>query len=164
LKKISQETGLEVVIVRSTLVYGKNAPGNFGSLSRLINKTHFLPFGLIKNRRSFIAVQNLVDLLITCAEHPLAAGHTFLASDDSSISTRGFTDAIAKGLNKSLIQLPVPIGFMKLCAKLVGKSAIAEQLFCNLEVDSSDVHDILDWKPPFTLEEAMASLIENKND
>lgn len=162
LKKIAAETGLEVVIVRPTLVYGANAPGNFGSLIKLVKKVPFLPFGLINNKRDFIAVQNLTDLLLTCAKHPNAAGHTFLASDGQSVSTKTFTNAIAKGLNKSLIQIPIPVSLMRLGCKLIGKSAMADQLLGNLEVDSSNVQEILGWTPPYTMEQAMASLSETK--
>ncbi|HFI8806781.1 NAD-dependent epimerase/dehydratase family protein [Escherichia coli] len=143
LKKIGEETGLEVVIVRPTLVYGPNAPGNFGMLTKLVKKLPILPFGLANNRRDFIAVQNLADLLITCATHPNAAGHTFLASESETVSTKQFTNAIAKGLGKKVIQLPIPVSLMRLAGRLVGKSAMIEQLFGNLEVDSSNIQQVL---------------------
>lgn len=162
LKKLSEKTGLEVVIVRAPLIYGLNAPGNFGALTHLINKYPVLPFGLAKNRRDFIAVQNLVDLLLVCANHPDAAGHIFLASDCETVSIKEFTNAIAKGLNKKLIQLPVPVSLMRFAARLIGKSAMVEQLLGNLQVDSSNVKEVLDWVPPYTMEQAMASLSENK--
>ena len=158
LKKIAEETGLEVVIVRPTLVYGSNAPGNFGLLTKLVTKLPLLPFGLVNNKRSFIAVQNLTDLLLTCAKHPNAAGHTFLASDSKSISTKEFTSAMAKGLNKSIYQLPVPISIMRLGAKLIGKQSMAEQLLDNLEVDSSNAFDVMGWRAPYTMEQAMGLL------
>ncbi|WP_160054010.1 NAD-dependent epimerase/dehydratase family protein [Shewanella litoralis] len=159
---IAADSGLEVVIVRPTLVYGSNAPGNFGILTKLITKTPLLPFGLTNNKRDFIAVQNLADLLITCAKHPNAGGHTFLASDGETVSIKDFTNAIAKGLNKKLIQLPVPVSLMFLAARIVGKKAMAEQLLGNLQVDSSNAQEVLGWVPPFTMEQAMASLSENK--
>lgn len=162
LKEIADKTGLELVIVRPTLVYGPAAPGNFGMLTRLVNKLPFLPFGLANNQRDFIAVQNLADLLVTCAKHPGAAGYTFLASDGETVSIKEFTNAIAKGLNKKLIQLPVPVSLMRFAARLVGKSAMAEQLLGNLQVDSSNAKDVLGWVPPYTMEQAMASLSENK--
>ncbi|EKO3569638.1 NAD-dependent epimerase/dehydratase family protein [Vibrio metschnikovii] len=158
LKKIAEETGLEVVIVRPTLVYGPNAPGNFGMLTRLVSRLPILPFGLANNRRDFIAVQNLADLLVTCATHPNAAGHTFLASDSETVSIKGFTNAMAKGWGKKVVQLPIPVGLMHLIGKVTGKSAMIEQLFGNLEVDSSNIQQVLDWTPPFTMEQAMASL------
>ncbi|OCH11915.1 UDP-glucose 4-epimerase [Aliivibrio sp. 1S165] len=161
LKKIAEETGLEVVIVRPTLVYGSNAPGNFGALTRLVNKVSVLPFGLVNNKRDFISVQNLADLLITCASDPKAAGHTFLASDGKAVSIKDFTDAIAKGLNKRLIQLPIPVWLMRLAGKLLGKSVMVEQLVGNLEVDSSNAQEVLGWVPPYTMQQAMHLLLEN---
>ncbi|RZQ16388.1 NAD-dependent epimerase/dehydratase family protein [Vibrio vulnificus] len=158
LKKIAKETGLEVVIVRPTLVYGPDAPGNFGALTKLIQRLPVLPFGLATNRRDFISVQNLADLLVTCATHPNAAGHTFLASDGETVSIKEFTNAIAKGLGKKVFQLPVPVGLMRFAGKLTGKSAMIEQLYGNLEVDSSNIKEVLGWTPPFTMEQSMAFL------
>ena len=162
LKKISEETGIEVVIVRPTLVYGHRAPGNFRLLIRLINSVPCLPFGLVKNKRDFISVNNLADLLITCAKHPDASGHTFLASENETVSIKEFTDAIAKGLNTNLVQLPFPVSLMRLAGKLLGKSIMIEQLVGNLEVDSSNLKDILGWVPLYTMEESMAFLKEKK--
>ncbi|MGR2847524.1 NAD-dependent epimerase/dehydratase family protein [Vibrio vulnificus] len=158
LKKIAKETGLEIVIVRPTLVYGPDAPGNFGMLTKLIKRLPVLPFGLATNRRNFISVQNLADLLVTCATNPNAAGHTFLASDSETVSIKEFTNAIAKGLGKKVIQLPVPVTLMRLAGRLTGKSAMIEQLYGNLEVDSSNIKEVLGWTPPFTMEQSMALL------
>lgn len=158
LKKIAKETGLEIVIIRPTLVYGANAPGNFGKLTKLVSKLPCLPFGLAKNRRDFISVQNLADLLVTCAKHPRAAGHTFLAAESETVSIKQFTNAIAKGLDKHLIQLPIPITLMRLAGSLLGKSLIVDQLIGNLEVDTSNLKEVLDWVPPYTMEESMAFL------
>lgn len=158
LKVIATKTGMELVIIRPTLVYGPDAPGNFGSLVKLVKKSPILPFGLINNERSFIAVQNLADLLVTCIKHPNAAGKTFIASDGPVVSTKDFTNAIAKGLGKKKLQLPVPLTAMRLLGKAFGKSSAVEQLLGNLEVDSSYVTQELGWKPPYTMEESMQSL------
>ncbi|HAS6085480.1 TPA: NAD-dependent epimerase/dehydratase family protein [Vibrio vulnificus] len=158
LLELSSKTGLEVVLVRPTLVYGPNAPANFGMLTNLIKRLPVLPFGLATNRRDFISVQNLADLLVTCATHPNAAGHTFLASDGETVSIKEFTNAIAKGLGKKVFQLPVPVGLMRFAGKLTGKSAMIEQLYGNLEVDSSNIKEVLGWTPPFTMEQSMAFL------
>lgn len=164
LKKISQHTGLEVVIVRPTLVYGPNAPGNFGALTRLVNRLPVLPFALVNNKRDFISVQNLADLLIACTSHQDAVGHTFLASESKTVSTKEFTNAIAKGLGKKIYQLPVPISLIRLVGRLLGKSAMVEQLVGNLQVDSSDLKKVLGWTPPYTMEESMALLKEHSKE
>ncbi|MCL1057889.1 NAD-dependent epimerase/dehydratase family protein [Shewanella gelidimarina] len=162
LLKIAENSSLEVVIIRPALVYGIDAPGNVGKLVKLVQKIPFLPFGFCKNKRSFISVDNLIDFIKMCIHHPKAANKIFCISDDFDISIREFTDSIATGLNKKLIQLPVPIILMRLGARLVGKSSIAEQLLGNLQVDSSNVQDTLGWTPPYTMEQVMASLSESK--
>ncbi|EHK4783368.1 NAD-dependent epimerase/dehydratase family protein [Vibrio parahaemolyticus] len=155
---ISKQTGLEVVVVRPTLVYGPNAPGNFGMLTKLVNSIPFLPFGLANNRRDFISVGNLVDLLIVCAKHKNAPGNIFLASESNTISTRDFVNAIAAGQGKKVFQIPIPVSFMRLAGLMIGKSAMIEQLFGNLEVDSSNLKDILNWTPPYSMKDSMAML------
>ncbi|HBC3556800.1 TPA: NAD-dependent epimerase/dehydratase family protein [Vibrio parahaemolyticus] len=158
LKRIAKESGLELVIVRPTLVYGPGAPGNFGTLVKFISLFRVLPFGLANNRRDFIAVQNLVDLLITCSSHPKAAGQIFLASDGETMCTKEFTNAIAEGLSKRVFQLPVPVSLMRLAGHLTGRAGVVEQLFGNLEVDSSNIKEELGWTPPLTMKQAMAKL------
>lgn len=156
--ELGKNSDIEIVIVRSPLVYGTNAPGNFGLLKRLIDKTYVLPFGMVRNQRDFISVQNLAHLLSTCATNPEAAGHTFLASEGETVSTKEFTNAIAKGLGKKIYQLPIPVSLMRFAGKLLGKSAMVEQLVGNLQVDSSDLKKVLGWTPPYTMEESMTLL------
>ncbi|CAK2924819.1 NAD-dependent epimerase/dehydratase family protein [Vibrio crassostreae] len=162
LKQLADQTGLELVIVRPTLVYGANAPGNFGLLVKLVNKIPISPFGLVNNKRDFISIQNLVSLLLLCASHPNAHGQTFLASDGEPVSIKDFTNAIAKGTNKSLIHFPVPVGIMKAVGRLIGKEAIVEQLVGDLKVDSSKAKRMLGWQPHYSMQQAMQLLLENK--
>lgn len=162
LKKIAAETGMELVIVRPTLVYGPNAPGNFGLLVRLVDKVPLLPFGLTRNKRDFISVQNLSHLLVTCASHPNAAGRTFLASESETVSIKEFTNAIVKGLGKNVYQLPVPVSLMRFLGKLLRKSAMVEQLVGNLQVNSPNLKEVLDWTPPYAMAESMAFLKQEK--
>lgn len=160
---LSKKTGLEVVVVRPTLVYGPNAPGNFGRLIELIQKAPVLPFGLANNHRDFISVQNLVDLLIVCATHENAAGNTFLASDNETVSIKEFTKAIGEGIGKNILQFPVPIWVIKAVGKILGKSEIVEQLYGDLQVDSSNIKKMLDWTPPLTMQQSMSLLRNSRN-
>jgi nucleoside-diphosphate-sugar epimerase len=158
LKKLASELGFELVIVRPPLVYGVKAPGNFGKLVRLVNKTPFLPFALSKNKRSFISVANLADFIFTCIHHQKAANETFCVSDSHDVSIREFTDAIAIGLNKRLIQLPIPVSIFRLLGKITGKSEPVEQLIGDLQVDSRKSRELLKWIPPFTMAETFTKL------
>ncbi|GAB2638526.1 NAD-dependent epimerase/dehydratase family protein [Vibrio panuliri] len=162
LKNFCDMTGMELVIVRPTLVYGVGAPGNFGRLVRLISKFRILPFGLVSNSRDFISVQNLSSLLIECVRHPKAAGHIFLATDGITVSTKQFTNAIARGLKVKLIQLPIPVSLMTSILSLFGKHKFVEQLFMDLKADSSNAEQVLGWKAPLSIEQSMQDLFTQK--
>lgn len=158
LLKIAEETELEVVIIRPVLVYGLSAPGNFGKLVNLVNNVPMLPFALCKNKRSFISVDNLVDFISICIDHPKAKNEIFCISDGHDVSIREFTDGIAKGLNKRLIQLPIPVFIFKLLGKMMGKSEPIEQLIGDLQVDSTKARELLDWLPPLTMAKTLSKL------
>lgn len=158
LQKLSQQLGFELVIVRPVLVYGANAPGNFGLFTKLVKKMPLLPFGKCDNTRSFISVDNLADFLLLCAVHPAAANQDFVISDGVDVSMKQFTDAIASGLQTSLIQLPVPVSLMRKAARLLGKDKQAGQLLDNLQVDCSKAKQLLGWQPHETMDQAMSKL------
>ncbi|MDP5460139.1 SDR family oxidoreductase [Alishewanella sp. SMS8] len=156
LKQIAKETGMEVVIIRPPLVYGLDAPGNFGKLAKLAQKNLPLPLGAIHNKRSLVARDNLVDLIITCIDHPKAANQTFLVSDDQDVSTTELLQMMTRAAGKKPRLIPVPVSWLKLAGKLTGKQAVIDRLCGNLQVDISHTKDTLNWKPPVTVEEGIA--------
>lgn len=155
LRQIETETGLEVVIVRPTLVYGPGVKANFLKMLHTVQQGFPLPLASITNKRSLIYIGNLVDALATCATHPEAAGKTFLVSDGEDVSTPELIRRIASALEvpARLFHFPVPL--MKLAGKLTGKSAALNRLTGSLTVDSSKIRNELGWKPPFSLYEGL---------
>ncbi|ELM3617329.1 NAD-dependent epimerase/dehydratase family protein [Aeromonas sobria] len=163
LRQIAKETGLEVVIIRPPLVYGANAPGNFGKLAQAVRYGRWLPLGAIHNQRSFVALDNLVDLIINCIDHPNAANQIFLVSDDQDISTTGLLEIMTRAAGKSPRLLPVPMGLLRLIGKLTGKQGVIERLCGNLQVDISHTKATLGWQPPLSVEEGIKRcFIEDK--
>ena len=160
--QLSQDTDLEVVIIRPPLVYGANAPGNFGRLIQWANAKFILPLplGSVKNSRSLIAIDNLVDFIITCSVHPKAANEIFLISDDDTLSTTQLLKKIARAFDRKTLLLPIPINWMIFMAKLIGREADAVRLFSSLVVDSSKARDLLDWKPVVTMDEALKKIAD----
>lgn len=154
LKQLATETDMEVVIIRPTLVYGPGVKANFASLMNLVLNGIPLPFGCInQNKRSLVSVTNLVDLIITCIDHPNAANQVFLVSDDHDVSTSEMVREMANALEKPTWQLHVPIWCYKLVGKLFNKSEVVDRLTGSLQVDISHTKETLDWKPPQTLQE-----------
>lgn len=154
LLQLAEETDLEVVIIRPTLVYGPGVKANFASLLNLVSKGLPLPFGCItNNKRSLVSVSNLVDLIVTCIDHPKAANQVFLVSDDHDVSTSQMVRQMAKSLDKLEWQLPVPQWCYKVAGKVFGKQDVVDRLLGSLQVDITHTKETLDWKPPQTLEE-----------
>lgn len=91
-----ETTGMELVIIRPPLVYGPGVKGNFASMIKLVAKGLPLPLGAVHNQRSLVALDNLVDLIITCIDHPAAANQVFLAGDGQDLSTTELLRGVAE--------------------------------------------------------------------
>ncbi|RXK88049.1 SDR family oxidoreductase [Chlorobaculum sp. 24CR] len=152
---LSAETGMEVVIIRPPLVYGPGVKANFASMMNWLARGIPLPLGSVYNQRSLVALDNLVDLIVTCIDHPKAANQTFLVSDGEDMSTTQLLQRMGQALGKPARLIPVPVELMTIIAKLLGQGAVAQRLFGSLQVDSSKTRDILGWKPVVTVDEAL---------
>lgn len=151
LAEVAMSTGLEVVTLRPPLVYGPNNPGNFMRLLRLIDRGVPLPLASIKNRRSFIFVENLVDLLITAAFRPAAAGQLYLVSDNEHISTPQLIKQLARLMARPARLWPFPSRGLKLASKIIGREGEIDRLVGSLIIDNRKTLNQLKWRPPFTL-------------
>lgn len=155
LQQLAADTNMEVVIIRPPLVYGPSAPGNFGSLIRIVEKGIPLPLGAIHNQRTLVALDNLVDLIIRCIDHPAAANQVFLAGDGEDLSTTELLWRLGKAMGRSVRLLPVPESLLVLGATLLGKQAVARRLLGSLQVDISKARDLLGWEPPLSVDEGL---------
>jgi len=158
LRQVEKETGLEVVIIRPPLVYGPGVKGNFLRLIQLVQKGYPLPLGLVQNKRSLVAIDNLVDLIITCVKHPAAAGQTFLISDGEDLSTPELVRKIARAMGKKPRLVPVPLVMLRLAGRITGKSAEVERLLGSLQVDISGTREMLGWTPRISADEAIEEI------
>lgn len=152
---LESETGMEVVIIRPPLVYGPGVKANFASMMSWLDRGVPLPLGAVHNQRSFVALDNLVDLIVTCLDHPAAVNQTFLVSDGEDLSTSQLLQRMGSALGKPARLIPIPVGMMTFAANLLGKGAVAQRLFGSLQVDSSKARDLLGWKPVVTVDEAL---------
>jgi nucleoside-diphosphate-sugar epimerase len=158
--QVAQQTGLEVVVVRSPLVYGPGVRANFLRLMRMVQRGWLLPFGLVNNRRSMVALDNLVDLLIRCVESPKASRQTFMVSDGQDLSTPQLVRGLARVMGVPARLVPVPHWMLRLGGKLIGRQEEIERLIGSLQVDISHTCATLDWKPPISVEDGLRRAAE----
>ena len=155
LREIAAETGMEVVIIRSPLVYGPGVKANFQALMRAVARGIPLPLGAIHNRRSLVALDNLVDFILTCIEHPAAANETFLVSDGEDLSTTELIRRLARAIGRPARLIPVPTTVLMAGATLLGKRKVAARLCGSLQVDITKTRTRLNWSPPVTVDDAL---------
>jgi len=163
LKKLADGTAMEIVIVRPPLIYGPGVKGNFASMINLLRRGYPLPLGAIYNKRSLVGIDNLVDLIIRCIDHPAAANQVFLAGDGEDLSTTELLRSVGDAMGKPARLIPVPAGMLQLGATLLGKKAMAQRLLGSLQVDISKTCEMLDWKPPYTVQEGLKRCFERSN-
>ncbi|MEG0937460.1 MAG: SDR family oxidoreductase [Comamonas sp.] len=160
LQILAAETGIEIVIIRSPLVYGPKAPGNFGSLMRWIRSGVPLPLGSINNRRSLVSINNLVDLILICVNHPAASNQVFFVSDNEDVSTTELLRRMGKAMGNPARLVPIPSSFLRMAATALGRREIAIRLCGSLQVDIEKTRRLLGWNPPLSLDEGLKKAAE----
>ena len=160
LQRIAAETGMDVVIIRPPLVYGPDAPGNFGLMMRWLKSGVPLPLGAIHNHRSLIGLDNLTDLIVTCLTHPAAANQTFLVSDGEDISITELLRRMGRGMGRPARLIPVPVTLLKAVSAMLGKKYMAQRLCTSLQVNIDKARQLLGWHPPLSLSQGLNKTAE----
>lgn len=164
LKQIGLSTGMEVVIIRPPLVYGPGVKANFLCMMSWLHRNIPLPLGAINNQRSLVALENLVDLIVTCIDHPAAANNIFLVSDGEDLSTTLLLRRMAHALGTKAWLLPIPDFVLSLSASLLGKKAVVQRLCSSLQVDISKTCDVLNWRPSVSVDKALRKTADHYLD
>jgi nucleoside-diphosphate-sugar epimerase len=161
LLELAQKTGMQVVIIRPPLVYGPGVKGNFLKMITWIKKGVPLPLGKINNKRSFVSVYNLVDLICLCVSHPRAANQVFLVSDGEDISTTTLLKKIVKATERNVWLIPVPVWALTTAAKIVGQAQAIQRLCGSLQLDISKTCHLLGWQPKQHIDEVLKETIDD---
>jgi UDP-4-keto-D-QuiNAc 4-reductase len=155
LTRIAARSGMELVLMRPPLVYGPEVKANFLRLLGWIDSGLPLPFASVNNRRSLIYLGNLTDVIARCVESARAGG-VLLVSDEEAVSTPELVSRIALALGRTARLLPVPPALLRAAGALLGLGEYAQRLTGNLVVDASRTRELLDWRPPHSLDHGLA--------
>jgi UDP-N-acetyl-alpha-D-quinovosamine dehydrogenase len=155
LNKIAEKSDMEIVILRSPLVYGPRVKANFLSLLKVVDQGIPLPLASIKNRRSFIYLENLIDAIVTCITDPKAAGNTYFVSDGEDVSTPELIRRISSALGKPARLFPFPPFVLKMAGIVMRKSEAIDRILRSLTVDCSKIRRELSWQAPFSMDQGL---------
>jgi nucleoside-diphosphate-sugar epimerase len=161
LRKIASETGMEVVIIRPPLVYGPGVKANFESMMRWLARGVPLPLAAVtNNRRSLVALDNLVDLIMTCLNHPAAANQTFLVSDGEDLSTAQLLKCMGAAIGQPARLFYMPPTLLKLGAGVLSRPDIYQRLCGSLQLDIAKTRQLFGWTPPLSVDEGLRRAAE----
>lgn len=162
IRAISEQTGMEFVFIRPPLIYGPGVKANYLKLMQLVQKRFPLPLASISNRRSMLALDNLIDFILLAAKHPQAANQLFLLSDGQSLSTAQLMSEIARAMGFASARLfPIPVPALQMIAKHLGQSAAIERLTDSLEIDSQKASQLLKWNPPLSIQTGIQLTVDD---
>lgn len=155
LNRLQDETGMTAMHLRPPMIYGPAAPGNFALLARLVAKGWPLPLGALQAPRSFVAIDNVVDLLSHMVRHPNPLGGVYLVADAHGTTTTEFIRAMARGMGKNLRLIPVPANVLLMLATWAGRGEQIRKMSVPLAIDFHSTEARLGWKPPVSMADAM---------
>jgi nucleoside-diphosphate-sugar epimerase len=166
-RELADAAGVHAPILRFPLVYGPGVRANFLKLLQLVDRGIPLPFGLVRNRRSMVYVENAAAAVVAALESPAAARESFLVSDGEDLSTPELVRRIARALGRPARLIPIPPALFAaggrvgdLLARALPfplTSAAVHRLLGSLAVDSSRLARLTGFAPPFTVDQGLAA-------
>jgi nucleoside-diphosphate-sugar epimerase len=160
LHRVAGATGLEVVILRPPLIYGPGVAANFRRIMDLVARGVPLPLAAVGNRRSLLYAGNLADAILRCIGHPAAANRTFLVCDGEDLSIGDLIRRLAVAMGRPARLFPCPPAGLRAAAALLGRGQELRRLVDSLQVDGSLIRELLDWRPPYTVDEGLRRTVE----
>jgi len=152
-------SGLPYTILRPALVYGPNPKGNMASLMRLAALPVPLPLGAFSNRRSLLALDNLVAAVRFALEDPRAENQTFLVADPDAISVAELVSLLRGGAGRRPSLIPVPVALLSAALGLIGKRDMADRLAGTLIAEPTKLF-AAGWRPVTDTKTAIAAMAQ----
>lgn len=162
IRDICTTTGMQYVFIRPPLIYGPGVKANYQKLMNLVQRRLPLPLGGIVNKRSMLALDNLINFILLAARHPKASNQLFLLSDKKALSTPQLIDRMSGCMGYASSRLlSVPVQILRLVGFCLGQSAAIERLTESLEVSAHRAHQLLAWNPPLDVEQAIQITVDD---
>jgi UDP-glucose 4-epimerase len=154
LEALAQDSDISVTVIRSPLVYGAGAKGNFKLLVNAVKSGIPLPFAAIRNQRAFLSVENLSSFILHRLSHTGRKFDVFLVADSEQVSTPEFIERLARAIGFKSRLFPIPTSILKLLLKMSGRQEAVDSLIGSLELTVSKAA-ATGWRPAITMDEGL---------
>jgi nucleoside-diphosphate-sugar epimerase len=161
-ERLVAQSGVNFTLLRPAVVYGRGVKGNIAALATLAKTPMPLPFAGLDNRRSLLALENLVSAILLVLVSERAANQTFLAADAEPINVADLVTAMREGLGRSPHLVKVPLGAVKRLMKSFGKEAEWERISGDFVIDATKLMGI-GWRPAVATRDGIARMMRAEN-
>jgi UDP-glucose 4-epimerase len=160
-ERLIAASGVPFTVLRPAVVYGRGVKGNIAALATLARTPMPLPFAGLTNRRSLLALDNLISAVSHVLEADRAKNETYLVADAEPISVADLVAAMREGLGRSPHLVKVPLGAVMRLMKSVGREADWERIAGNFVVDAAKLRAI-GWEPSVETRSGIARMMRTE--
>lgn len=161
LEQLVEKTSMDLIIIRSPLVYGPGVKGNMKRLLDAVWKGTPLPLQGVQNNRTMIGLGNLIDLITTCLRTQHLYREVILATDGRDISTPTLIQKIGEAMGKKPRLFPVPRKILYYVARLLGKEQAFHALFSSQQISHYRTKWLLNWHPPIPMSKEIQRMVDS---
>jgi UDP-glucose 4-epimerase len=155
-------SGVPFTVLRPAVVYGRGVKGNIAVLATLARTPMPLPFAGLNNRRSLLALDNLVSAISLVLGAKEAANGTFLVADAEPISVADLVATMREGLGRPPHLVKAPLGAVMRLMTSFGKEAEWERLSGNFVIDAARLMGI-GWRPAVATHDGIVRMMRSEN-
>jgi nucleoside-diphosphate-sugar epimerase len=151
-------SGVPYTIFRPVLTYGPGAPGNMASLVKLAASPFWLPFGAFTQRRSLVAVDNLIAAIRLALAEPKMAGETYIVADPDALTLPEIVTVLRSAMKRRPGLIPVPPLLLSAALRLIGGADLWERIGGSLVASPAKLM-AAGWRPPLGTRAGLAAMV-----
>jgi UDP-glucose 4-epimerase len=155
-----RDSGVAYTILRPVLMYGPDAPGNMRLLVRLAASPWPLPFGALRGRRSFLAVDNLIGAVELAMNSPAASNETYVVADPEALTLPEIVTVLRAAIARAPRLFPVPQGLFGAALRLIGQGELWQRLGGSLVVDPAKLM-AAGWRPAIGTRDGLTAMMQS---
>jgi len=159
----SARFGMEGVVLRLPLVYGRGNRGNLWRMAQLIRRRRFPPLPEVGNPRSLVHVDDVAAAVRLTLEHPAAAGRTYIVADPQPYSSRELYDAIRDALGMAPVRWALPAAVFRFAARFSSRAEeIVDKLLGSACYSPARIERELGFRARVGLADGLREMLEEK--
>jgi nucleoside-diphosphate-sugar epimerase len=155
-----RRSGAPFTILRPVIVYGPGAKANIALLMRIAALPLPLPFGAFRNRRSLLAIENLVQAVERCLASPQTLNQTFIVSDPKPITFADMFMALREGVGRSPWLVPIPPFAVKALLTVIGRPELWDRIGRDLVASPARLQ-AAGWSPQTETEAGLRAMMRD---